>query len=564
MCYRSRCFASILRTATAVVALGSQTRRYPASPAGLKRHSVTLFEGGRVAGEEVVKEMISELWASYAAGESEGGGRAGDVPKGHIRTPNGPCSSSPLWALPPGLPESHSHSHNLPSPTPAPPLPLPPNNASARAAGQAFEGDLLRLTHYCAALATLLEAVRASAGPGVPLELLRKESLAGLAPGAAAKVGGQALQLLSEWGWKAWHAVLPVGLAGASPREAAPLHLRHTGDPRPPGTTIRLTPAYLPPLPSSSIMHTSHLHPATTWLATPRHHLTNSRLPPTTPPARFRRHVAAGAAPRLLRRGAHHATAAARAAAVTLRLRRRQRSRVGRHRHPRRQLRPRLLRPHAGGGVALAAAGTLPDGAVGFEGFIYLRGGDRHVAHEQRIWKASDSALILRRRGLRCVLVCRLWRPLATARPARAVPPARSCGPQSMVFVCGQRVWRLPHPLDRCTHALLTAWEEEGAEGTHGAGGGSSSRARAHGSDGGVSGRSPQETCCRHGNGIARALIRWQHLGSDPHPTPSSHALTLARCLLGVPGAHSSHTFPPSRGYLHRQRWWRLPSCCTR
>lgn len=47
---------------------------------------------------------------------------------------------------------------------------------------------MLRLTHYAAALATLLEAVRASAGPGTPLELLRKESLAGLAPQAACKV----------------------------------------------------------------------------------------------------------------------------------------------------------------------------------------------------------------------------------------------------------------------------------------------------------------------------------------------------------------------------------------
>ncbi len=48
---------------------------------------------------------------------------------------------------------------------------------------------MLRLTHYAAALGSLLEAVRASAGPGAALELLRKESLAGLAPTAAAKVG---------------------------------------------------------------------------------------------------------------------------------------------------------------------------------------------------------------------------------------------------------------------------------------------------------------------------------------------------------------------------------------
>eukprot|EP00798_Chlamydomonas_sp_ICE-L_P005845 gene5845-6131_t len=62
---------------------------------GLKRHSVTLFEGGRVSGEEVMKELISELWVSYAA-------------------------------------------------------------------GQGFEGDMLKLTNYAAALATTLETVRSA------------------------------------------------------------------------------------------------------------------------------------------------------------------------------------------------------------------------------------------------------------------------------------------------------------------------------------------------------------------------------------------------------------------
>lgn len=35
---------------------------------GLKRHAVTLFEGGRVIGEALVAEVTAELWASYAAG----------------------------------------------------------------------------------------------------------------------------------------------------------------------------------------------------------------------------------------------------------------------------------------------------------------------------------------------------------------------------------------------------------------------------------------------------------------------------------------------------------------
>jgi len=37
--------------------------------AGLKRHAVTLFEGGRVAGEGVTLEMVNELWSSFAEGQ---------------------------------------------------------------------------------------------------------------------------------------------------------------------------------------------------------------------------------------------------------------------------------------------------------------------------------------------------------------------------------------------------------------------------------------------------------------------------------------------------------------
>ena len=36
---------------------------------GLKRHSVTLFEGGRVAGEAIMAELLDELWQSYEAGQ---------------------------------------------------------------------------------------------------------------------------------------------------------------------------------------------------------------------------------------------------------------------------------------------------------------------------------------------------------------------------------------------------------------------------------------------------------------------------------------------------------------
>ncbi|GIL62622.1 hypothetical protein Vafri_16817 [Volvox africanus] len=188
---------------------------------GLKRHSVTLFEGGRVAGEEVMQEMVSELWSSYAA-------------------------------------------------------------------GQGFEGEMLRLTHYAAALATLLEAVRASAGPGVPLELLRKESLAGLSPMAISKVLNHA-----------YCAVVPIS---PLPPPVLPL------SPLQPG------PAYYGPT----------LEAVSPWL-----HL--------------------------------------------------------------------------------------------------------------------------------------------------ALYSAARCGPASYVFVCGQRVWRLPHPLDRCTHALLTPWDEDTEPGKGG---------KSHGTEG--------------------------------------------------------------------------------
>ena len=43
---------------------------YLLAPApGLKRHSVTLFEGGRVAGDAVMAELMAELWQSYEQGQ---------------------------------------------------------------------------------------------------------------------------------------------------------------------------------------------------------------------------------------------------------------------------------------------------------------------------------------------------------------------------------------------------------------------------------------------------------------------------------------------------------------
>ncbi|CAK0785595.1 hypothetical protein CVIRNUC_008805 [Coccomyxa viridis] len=110
---------------------------------GLKRHSVTLFEGGRVTGAEVIAELITELDASVEA-----------------------------------------------------------------AAG--FEGEMQRLSGYARALATSLRCVRSSSGSR-PVELLRKESLAGLAPAAAARV-------LSH----AYAAVVPIAPLPYPPLPLAP------------------------------------------------------------------------------------------------------------------------------------------------------------------------------------------------------------------------------------------------------------------------------------------------------------------------------------------------------
>jgi hypothetical protein len=50
------------------------------------------------------------------------------------------------------------------------------------------------------------------------------------------------------------------------------------------------------------------------------------------------------------------------------------------------------------------------------------------------------------------------WLSLALYAAARS-------GPVSLVFVAGQRVWRLPHQLEGCTHALLWAWKVGDASG---------------------------------------------------------------------------------------------------
>eukprot|EP00775_Hariotina_reticulata_P005967 gene5967-6206_t len=89
---------------------------------GLKRHSVTLFEGGRVAGAEVMEELVEELAASAAA-------------------------------------------------------------------AQQFEGDMVLLMRHIQSLGVLLSTVRsAAAAQNQQVELLRRESLAGLDPQSAAKV----------------------------------------------------------------------------------------------------------------------------------------------------------------------------------------------------------------------------------------------------------------------------------------------------------------------------------------------------------------------------------------
>ena len=87
---------------------------------GCKKHSVTLFEGGRVYGAEVISELLAELHASV---EMTAG----------------------------------------------------------------FEGEMRSLAGYARSLAIVLECIRACAA-GRPIELLRKESMASLAPPAAFRI----------------------------------------------------------------------------------------------------------------------------------------------------------------------------------------------------------------------------------------------------------------------------------------------------------------------------------------------------------------------------------------
>ncbi|GMH37437.1 hypothetical protein BSKO_05310 [Bryopsis sp. KO-2023] len=87
---------------------------------GVKRHAVTLFEAGKVAGDEVIAELIAELRSSVMS-----------------------CMK--------------------------------------------LEGEMIHLTNHASALATALDCARVASG-GRSIELLRKESLVGLAPGAIQRV----------------------------------------------------------------------------------------------------------------------------------------------------------------------------------------------------------------------------------------------------------------------------------------------------------------------------------------------------------------------------------------
>lgn len=125
----------------------------------VKKHSVTLFEGGRVYGSQVINELVEELRASVAM-----------------------------------------------------------------AAG--FEGEMAALANTAAALAVVLDCVRDGAG-GRPIELLRKESVANLAPDAAFRILSHSYNVVLPVAGLP-NPPLPLSIARAGPTNYGPIPVATT------------------------------------------------------------------------------------------------------------------------------------------------------------------------------------------------------------------------------------------------------------------------------------------------------------------------------------------------
>jgi hypothetical protein len=97
--------------ASVAVVVDSEATSYlmmGALSAPLKRHAVSLFEGGRVSGADVVAELIRELWASYEAGQVWWGPfslslSAGNACVAAARLPLDPLLPAPAQLSPPCL-----------------------------------------------------------------------------------------------------------------------------------------------------------------------------------------------------------------------------------------------------------------------------------------------------------------------------------------------------------------------------------------------------------------------------------------------------------------------------
>jgi hypothetical protein len=151
-------------------------------PHALPFAAVTLFEGGRVYGADVIAELVEELHASVALGEGFEGEMRSLVDYARWACGRG-CGRVTAWLCYGELGRMILHVHAPMVVLRPSPLPITTTKISA----SSFQPPPPLQTHMPPppppnrSLALVLDCIRSCAG-GRPIELLRKESLAGMPP----------------------------------------------------------------------------------------------------------------------------------------------------------------------------------------------------------------------------------------------------------------------------------------------------------------------------------------------------------------------------------------------